>query len=406
MPAKQTRPLHPNDQLLVTHLQGLAELDGRFTNVKLVNYDPGADKKEGMLSLVFKAFDKVEGKPVALEFYDLDTRFAGDVYRLECFARENSILATLVNVERCVQLVKPLSTYSLLVPIAGAGGAVVTLPCQYFALEWLDEKVDQYFLDQDKYDPLEKLLVFNEILLAVEALHRNEIFHRDLKADNLRAYRVDGKYRVVAIDLGTAAQFSSARLPSPAYPLGAVGAPAYASPEALCGLASSRHLGRFCDVYALGCMLFQLFHFDLYAKAGRDTNSDLDLRLIAMRSMLPPMTVDDRTRIDAWKQGLGTFGVGVNAVDIDRPGSSVPPGIAPILQDLLGALTHIDFRHRPSLQTARHKVWTAITVLRNEKLYQRKIAERLERRRRRLHKLTVKQNRLAKIQTSLGIEKC
>jgi hypothetical protein len=68
------------------------------------------------------------------------------------------------------------------------------------------------------------------------------------------------------------------------------------------------------------------------------------------------------------------------------------------LQDLLAALTHIDFRHRPSLETARHKVWTAITVLRNEKLYQRKIAVRLERRRRRLHKLNVKQKRLAQLQ--------
>ena len=388
-------PLHPNNQLLVTHLQGLAEFDGRFTSITLVNYDAAADKKEGMLSLVFKAFDKVEGKPVALKFYDLDPAMAGNVYRLDCFARESDILSTLVNIERCVQLVKPLTRYALPVPISGTGGVTVALPCQYFALEWLDEKIDQYFLEQDKHDAVEKLLVFNQILLAVEALHRHQIFHRDLKVDNLRAYSSDGKRRAVAIDLGTAAQFSSTRLPSPAYPSGAVGAPGYASPEALCGLASNRLLAPFCDIYALGCLLFQLFHFDFYVKAVRLANANLDVRLVAMRSILPSPPSDDRAQVAAWQQGLRTFGIGVNPALIDGPGSSAPPGIAPLLQDLLAGLTHIDYRRRPSLETARHKVWTAIAVLRNERLYQHKLEERRRRRELRLKKLQQKQQRLA-----------
>jgi serine/threonine protein kinase len=388
-------PLHPNNQLLVTHLQGIAELDGRFTGITLVSYDTVADKKEGMLSLVFRALDKVEGKPVALKFYDLDPRFAGDLYRLECFARESDIVNGLVGVERCVQMVKPLTPYNFTVPVAGSG-AIATLPCQYFALEWLDDRIDHYFLDQDKYQAVEKLLLFNEILLAVEALHRHGIFHRDLKADNLRASTINGKRFVVAIDLGTAARFSSSKLPSPAYPIGAVGAPAFASPESLCGLASSRVLAPLCDVYALGCLLFQLFHFDLYAKAVRQVNPDLDVRLFAMASMLP-VGGTDGARVAAWQRGLANFSVGVNPVAIDTPGSSAPPGVVPLLGALLAGLTHIDFRQRPSLETARRKVWTAITVLRNEHLYQRKLKERRELRRRRLQKLAEKQQRLAKL---------
>jgi serine/threonine protein kinase len=386
-------PLHANNQILVDHLHGLAEFDGRFSGVTVVNYDPVTDKREGVLSLVFRAFDKVEGKPVALKFYDLDPAFAGDLYRLECFKRESSILSSVVNVERCVQMVKPLTTYSLAIPIAGAG-VVVTLPCQYFALEWLDEKIDQYFLEQDKHEALEKLLLFNDTLLAVEVLHRNDIFHRDLKPDNFRAYETKGKRRVVAIDLGTAARLSSTRLPSPAYPPRSVGAPAYSSPEAWCGLASSRLLGPYCDIYALGCLLFQLFHFDLYAKAVRQVNTDLDVRLFAMSSMLPA-TGDDRSRVAVWESGLRSFGTGVNPVPIDGPGSSAPPGIVPLLQDLVAGLTHIDYRQRPTLETARHKTWTAITVLQNEHLYQRRLAERRTRRQLRLKKLMEKQKRLA-----------
>ena len=358
----------------------------------LVNYDPLSGRKEGSFSLVFKAFDKVEGKPVALKFYDPDPLWVNNLYRMSCFARESDILRDVLGVDRCLQLVRPLTTYDIAIPVAGTG-VVATLSCQYFVVDWLDDKIDHYFLNQDKYDALEKLELFNEILLAVDALHRKEIFHRDLKADNLRGYRVKGRRSVVAIDLGTAAKFFSPSLDPTSYPMGAVGAFPFASPEALCRLATVRPLGRYCDVYALGCLLFQLFHYDLYYNAVRYVNLDYDVRLSALSSMLP-IGGSEAARLAQWQSGVDIFGRGVVPVPMDGSGSSAPAGVATLIGALLSGLTHIDYRKRLTLDVARRKVWTAITVLRNERLYRRRVERRRIRREQRIQKLMAKQQRL------------
>ena len=386
-------PLSVNSQLLVNHLQSLPELDGRFTNISLANYDP-AHGKRGSFSLVFRAHDKVENRPIALKFYDPDPRWSRDKYRQACFQREAEVLRSLVNVERCVQLVKPLDRYDLPVPISGAaGGATATISCDYFALEWLDEKIDHYFLEQGKFDALEKLALFNEILLAIEALHRHQVFHRDLKFDNFRAYTANGKRTVVAIDLGTAAKYSSGRLPSASYPTGPVGHFFWASPEAICGLASNRKLAPCCDRYALGCLLFELFNHDICFRAIRSVTPDYDPRLSAMMSLVTS-TASEEVQVAEWESGLKAFAPGVTPVPIDGAGTSVPPGIAPILGELVAGLTHIDFRRRFDLDTARRKVLTAITVLKNQRIYDRKLRQRRELRRRRIQKLEEKRKRL------------
>lgn len=385
-------PLSVNSQLLVDHLQSLPELDGRFTNISLANYDP-VHGKRGSFSLVFRAHDKLENRLTALKFYDPDPLWSRDKYRQGCFQREAEILRSLVNVERCVQLVKPLDRFDLPVPVSGAAGAKATISCDYFALEWLDGKIDHYFLEQGKFDALEKLALFNEILLAIEALHRHKVFHRDLKFDNFRAYTTNGRRIVVAIDLGTAAKYSSGRLPSAPYPHGPVGHLFWASPEALHGLASNRKLAPCCDRYALGCLLFELFNHDICFRAIRNVTPDYDLRLSAMMSLVTA-SAPDEVQVAEWESGLKAFASGVTPVLIDGAGTSVPPGIAPILGELVAGLTHIDFRRRPDLATARRKVWTAITVLKNQRIYDRKLRERRELRRRRIQKLEEKRKRL------------
>ena len=188
--------LHPTSQLLVTTLESLPLLDGRYANMRLVNWSAVSGKR-GFFSLVFRADDVVEGRVVALKFFD--PAQAMDRYRLSAFFRECEILQSLMNAERCLQLEKSITDYDLVVP--GSGG--ITIACQYFAVQWLEADIDDYFFGKNA-DPLDKLKLFNEIVLAVEALHRHEVFHRDIKIDNLRARREALKRMVVAIDLGTA----------------------------------------------------------------------------------------------------------------------------------------------------------------------------------------------------------
>src|ERR1700685_1037236 len=104
-------PIHPNNLLLIKTLEALPLLDGRFANLKVVNCNVATGEKRGCFSIVFRADDTIEGKPVALKFFDLNPSAISDVYRRTAFERESKILQTLQTRERCLQLVKAESNY-------------------------------------------------------------------------------------------------------------------------------------------------------------------------------------------------------------------------------------------------------------------------------------------------------
>lgn len=175
--------LHEFSKILITTLQGLQLLDGRFSTIRCVNVHPDKAEKRGCFSLVFSARDTTSGKQVALKFLDPDPRVTANLYRGMAFERESAILNHLLNSQRCLQLVQELKFFDIDLPLAN--GETAKVLCKYFAVEWLDQEIDDFFLSTG-HGSIEKLRVFNNIILAVAALHRREVFHRDLKADNLR----------------------------------------------------------------------------------------------------------------------------------------------------------------------------------------------------------------------------
>jgi serine/threonine protein kinase len=372
--------LSQNSQLLVNALQALPLLDGRFEQIKLVNFNSFNNQKRGCFSLVFSAYDKVEGVQVALKFYDIDPQWLNDNYRRAAFRREHEILQALLTKERCLQLASALSTYNFVIPTTP--GNSVTIPCEYFAVEWIEKEIDDFFLKQHTFDPLDKLHLFNELTLAVEALHRHEVFHRDLKPDNLRAYQKALKRVVVTIDLGTAARHSSAYLQSTYQHQ--VGALAYAAPEAVCGLAGHRKLAPYTDVYAIGCLLYELFNKDLFFRALLARNPRCQAVYAGLQQYLQGATTEAQ-QLTAWRSALAKHSAGVQPVDIAGPGTSVPPGIASLLNDALRRLTHVDFANRPiDLKWVRGRTWAAIKTLENERVYQKRLAAVREMRRRKI----------------------
>jgi serine/threonine protein kinase len=388
--------LSQNSQFLVDALEALPLLDGRFEKIKLANFNSFNNVKRGCFSLVFSAYDCVEDVPVALKFYDIDPRWINNDYRRAAFRREHEILQVLLNKERCLQLASALSTYNLDIPTIP--GINATFPCEYFAVEWIDSDVDDYFYRQENFEPLDKLHLFNELTLAVEALHRHEVFHRDLKPDNLRQYQDALKRVVVAIDLGTAARFSSGYLQQ--YYQLPVGAYEYSSPEAICGLAGHRKLAPYTDCYALGCLLFELFNRDIFYRALLAKNPRCQAIQAVMGTYLKGIT-NDAEKLTAWKRALAKFSAGVEPVHIDGLGSTVPPGIASLLNEILRSLTHVDFSNRPiDLEWVRVRTWAAIKTLQNEKLYQRRLTLSREMRRRRIEKQRRKADALRRFITA------
>jgi serine/threonine protein kinase len=383
-------PLSQNSQLLVNALEAMELLDGRFRNIKLVNFNSFNDVRRGCFSLVFSAHDVVNDAQVALKFYDIDHQWYNDNYRRNAFRREHEILQVLLDKERCLQLASTLSTYDFNIPIGN--GQHATLPCEYFAVEWIEKDVDDYFLSQESFDPLDKLHLFNELTLAVEALHHYEIFHRDLKPDNLRQYQDALKRIVVAIDLGTAARTSSGYLQNQYHHQ--VGALAYSAPEAICGLAGHRKLAPYTDCYALGCLLFELFNRDLFYRALLAKNPRYQAIQAVMGTYLQGKTTE-ADQLVSWKVALAKFSAGVEPVIIDGTGSTTPPGVATILNETLRKLTHVDFANRPiNLEWVRGRIWAAIRTLSNEKLYQRRLALSKELRRKRIEKQRLQAEKL------------
>ena len=381
-------PLHPTSQFLVDDLHASPLLDGRFEGMRLVNFDSVADQRRGCFSLVFRALDQDTGSSVALKFFDPQSMM--DVYRLNAFRREHQILHDLLRVSRCLQLASGLNTYLLQIPTAI--GSTVTLRCEYFAVEWVDSEIDSYFLCQESFTPIDRLTLFDEIAHSVGVLHSKNVFHRDLKPDNLRMDTRDKRACVIPIDLGTAAKADSTPIQNPYFHT--VGAGAYAAPEAHCGLAGNRRLAKYTDMYAIGCMLFELFNRDLHIKAVLSRNANFTVLLTVMGSSINLM-LSERDQQSNWNNAIDKMSISFVPVHIDGAGSDVPPGIAQILNEVLLGLTHVDYRQRPSIEWVRRRIQSAIKVLRNEKLYQQRLARTRELRRQRLWKLTQRESRLA-----------
>lgn len=380
--------LHGNSQLLVDTLESLELFENRYSNLQLVNV-PISGPKRGFFSLIFRAKDELTGNEVALKFFDLDPNKA-DVYRIKSFEREHEILTRLIGAPRRLQVLSNFNTYNL--QAAVSGGIVITLPASYFAVDWLDDDIDEYFQSQGTKPAIEKLKIFNEVVLAVESLHSRGVFHRDLKADNFRAQqRIDGR-EVVAIDLGTAARYDSAPISS-SYG-GPVGMLMYSAPEAFCGLSGARTVAPLSDVFALGCMLFELFHHDDFPAAFRRVNSDFDVRFAALRSKVGS-EVSVEAKLNSWSREAPKLLHGLSPVTLSGAGSSAPLCIADILTSLVGRMTVPDFQQRTiSFRRIREVSWNAIRIIENQQLAKRKAKQAADRRAARAAKAAARAQRV------------
>jgi len=399
MESKNNQPcppvVSPNTQLLIKTLEALPSLDGRYERIRCVNVDPVRGTKRGCFSIVFRAYDVLEDRDVALKFFDIDPANQVKIYRRSAFHREHTILSDLRSKERCLQLAGPFSAFDL--SVVGPGGGTLTIQCEYFPVEWIDEEIDHYFERQQDFAPADKLRLFNEVVLAVQALHRHHVFHRDLKPDNLRVRQRNADRVVVAIDLGTSALYSSSPIQTD-YSLPA-GAPFYSPLEAFCHLAGDREIAPHADHYALGCMLFELFNLDFFARAYGNRNPNYQVVWAVMEQLLRgASTTADKVRL--WTQNIAIYSKGLFCPPLDGPGSTLPKGIAPLLNRVLESLTEVDFTKRQkNLDAVRRTVWSAIRCVENEREYAHRLRLVRERRKRSEDKARLRDQRLQKLLT-------
>jgi len=381
-----------NREILIERLEQLGLLDGRYENLRCVNFNAASGQKRGNFSLVFRADDRLTGHAVAIKFFDPDPQFFLDPYRRDAFAREPEIVRALLGKKRCLQLVAGLKTFNLDIPAPGNGGTA-TLPCQYFVIEWLPSAIDEFFERQHEFNAIDKLLLFIDIVMAVEALHVHEVFHRDVKVDNLRAYQDALKRIVVAIDLGTAARFDSVNIGLAQQYAIPVGHLRYSAPEAWCGLSGHRRVAHHTDVYALGCLLYELFNKDLFdTQVHRDRNYKIALAVLSFE-----LARHDKVeaKLQAWRDTIRALRPSIASIPATTPGHSVPAAIQDQLNQLVCSLTRFDFDQRPSdLEAVRERIWSMIRLMENQTSERRAIMLRRLYRQRRIEKIRRREQKL------------
>ena len=261
---------------------------------------------KGGMGEVMQVRDEIVGREVALKRI---RRIEPSDRVVQRFLREASIQGRL--------------EHPSIVPLYDIGRDPAGLP--FFTMKKLTGTTLSKILASERPElSVQRLLrAFAEVCLAVEFAHVRGIIHRDLKPDNI----VLGDFgEVYVLDWGVAkvmgesdAEFSDVSSGSSddnehaTVPGTAVGTPGFMPPEQVRGDVD---VDARADVYALGCLLFQ----------------------ILTRSMLHP----------AGKAGLASAEVGIDA----RPSLRAPNlAIAPELDELCVEATRVDRAKR--IQTAR-----------------------------------------------------
>lgn len=378
--------LSSNQQVLIKQLESEALINGRYENLICISVN-GNDRR-GALSFVFQAYDQAESCPVAIKVMDPDRLH--DKYRIASFEREPELLEIVEGKKRCLQLKNGLQYYEW--DINHSSVAVpLKFNCGYFVTEWIEEDVDDYFYNQDQVDPEVKLLIYRKLLLAVEAIHRSEIFHRDMKVDNIRLKSIGDEQIVVVIDYGTAARHDTPSLSS-AY-AEPVGAGAFAPPEAFVGFSGDRELGHLADNYALGCLLYDLFNTREFRHA-RASETPFRTLIHAVGSVLVAESSRDG-KLRLWREQMKSFHSLATAPVIDGAGNSIPPCIAPILKRIYAQLIDFDFNERASnLSHARRLIDSSLKVLSHNKINAAYIKRKRLMRKQKQERVRLKQERL------------
>ncbi|MBO8142235.1 MAG: Stk1 family PASTA domain-containing Ser/Thr kinase [Firmicutes bacterium] len=185
---------------------------------------------EGGMAVVYRAVDLVLHRPVAIKA--LRSNFAGDPEFLQRFLHEAQAAASL--------------SHPNVVNIFDVGQADGV---HYIVLEYVQGRnLKEILRDERRLPPRRAAVIARAVARALEAAHRRQLIHRDIKPHNIL---ITPEGRVKVTDFGIARAASVASLTQTGTVMGSVH---YFSPEQARGEA----VGPESDLYSLGVVLYEM----------------------------------------------------------------------------------------------------------------------------------------------------
>src|SRR5208337_3646383 len=192
---------------------------------------------EGSMGMVFKAYDSMLARVVALKLIPKNSKSAADT---EALHREEARKRLIHEAQTAGNLVHPN-----IVTIHSYGD---TDEFQYICMEYIQGKTLSQILKERGAIPVEELIpILEQILLAVETAYKAGIVHRDIKPSNIM---ITEDNRVKVMDFGIA------KLPSLSLTVTGMvlGTPFYMSPEQISG----KKVDIRSDIFSLGAVFYEL----------------------------------------------------------------------------------------------------------------------------------------------------
>lgn len=186
----------------------------------------------GAMGVVYKAYDRIIGRPVALKTIPLEVEQSERealVDRLKAEARTAGIL-----------------DHPNIVTVFDVGEEAGLF---YFTMQLVDGRTLAEIKEARELLPLDKLFTYaDEICAAMAFAHKNGVIHRDLKPSNLMLTNA-GSMKVM--DFGIA-KLGDSGLTKAGMVLGT---PSYLAPEQ----AAGRRIDHRADIFSLGAVLYEMF---------------------------------------------------------------------------------------------------------------------------------------------------
>lgn len=197
-------------------------LDGRYEIHELVGV--------GGMAYVYKAYDRVEGRWVAIKI--LKEEFSNNSDFLRRFRNESKAIAVLSH----PNIVK---VYDV-----SFGDQI-----QYIVMEFIDGITLKQYIEQEGVIRWNEAVHFTtQILLALECAHEKGIIHRDIKPQNIMLLQ-DGTIKVADFGIARFLQSETTTMTDKA-----IGSVHYIAPEQ----ASGDYITDKADIYSVGVMLYEM----------------------------------------------------------------------------------------------------------------------------------------------------